>query len=428
MQNQPSARYALGQLRRPAHARIIRDPAMLAYLDNNDSRKGRPTRTWRANSWSCSPWAWATTPSATSRRAPAPSPAIRSSTTSSCFRREDHDGGAKTHLRTQRASTTATTSSPPSWRSAPARACSSRGKLYASSSATCPVPARAYSPAQVRRCIDELRRRSAKRYEIKPRPPTPAAQPALLQRCRAWAERIKSPVELVVGAVRSLRTPVRDLSAILLDAMDLMGQRSSIRPASRGGSGGRSWINTSTRSSCARTSLSFLLTGRKPNPDALTTCSSERGAGRRRWLEPRAALGQAPTTKHIERAVDCLMRHTLGRTPQHARGNALMPVRAPNTARRRPTRCRMCFCSSPPMPEYQLNGQWEEAQRFQRECNPARHRTPWTCTLPIATGRHHEFHNDPFRAHAFTRRHRLARRPAHAHLGPRLHPAIRPGD
>src|SRR5690606_632767 len=71
------------------------------------------------------------------------------------------------------------------------------------------------------------------------------------------AEQIKSPAQLVVGAVRSLLTPVRDLSA-LLDAMDLMGQNIMAPPSVKGWDGGRSWINTSTLFARQNT-LSFLL-------------------------------------------------------------------------------------------------------------------------------------------------------------------------
>src|SRR5690606_10434398 len=79
---------------------------------------------------------------------------------------------------------------------------------------------------------------------------------------RIMAEQIKSPAQLVIGAVRSLLTPVRDVSA-LLDAMDLMGQNIMAPPSVKGWDGGRSWINTSTLFARQNT-LSFLLTGRKP--------------------------------------------------------------------------------------------------------------------------------------------------------------------
>ncbi|MDX9911032.1 MAG: DUF1800 domain-containing protein [Phycisphaerales bacterium] len=59
------------------------------------------------------------------------------------------------------------------------------------------------------------------------------------------AQQIKSPVVLVVGAIRSLQTPVRDLST-LSDAMELMGQDIFLPPSVKGWDGGRAWINTAT--------------------------------------------------------------------------------------------------------------------------------------------------------------------------------------
>lgn len=75
-------------------------------------------------------------------------------------------------------------------------------------------------------------------------------------------EEIKGPTQLVVGAVRSLDTPVRDLS-ILNDALDLMGQNLFYPPSVKGWDGGRSWINTSTVF-VRQNIMAFLLTGKKP--------------------------------------------------------------------------------------------------------------------------------------------------------------------
>jgi len=73
---------------------------------------------------------------------------------------------------------------------------------------------------------------------------------------------IKSPVELVVGAVRTLRTPTRDPN-ILVDAMRRMGQDLFSPPSVAGWAGGRSWINTSTLF-VRQNTLVYLLTGRAP--------------------------------------------------------------------------------------------------------------------------------------------------------------------
>jgi len=74
-------------------------------------------------------------------------------------------------------------------------------------------------------------------------------------------EQIKSPVVLTVGAVRSLNTPVRDIN-VLADACDRMGQNIFFPPSVKGWDGGRSWINTSTMF-VRQNLMVFLLTGRR---------------------------------------------------------------------------------------------------------------------------------------------------------------------
>lgn len=75
-------------------------------------------------------------------------------------------------------------------------------------------------------------------------------------------EQIKSPAQLVVGAIRSLNTPVRDLT-ILSDAMDKMGQNILLPPSVKGWEGGRAWINTSTMF-IRQNVMAFLVSGRTP--------------------------------------------------------------------------------------------------------------------------------------------------------------------
>ncbi|MCH2144246.1 MAG: DUF1800 domain-containing protein [Phycisphaerales bacterium] len=74
---------------------------------------------------------------------------------------------------------------------------------------------------------------------------------------------VKSPIQLMVQTIRSLRTPVRDLST-LSAAGDLMGQSILEPPSVKGWDGGRSWINTSTL--FVRQNLAvYLLTGKRPD-------------------------------------------------------------------------------------------------------------------------------------------------------------------
>jgi hypothetical protein len=129
-------------------------------------------------------------------------------------------------------------------------------------------------------------------------------------------EKIKSPVELVVGAVRTLRTPVRDLG-ILLDALDLMGQSLFFPPNVAGWSGGRSWINTSTLFT-RQNLMSFLLTGRTP--------TGSRALEHVETYDPGVVLGDLAAVdpgaeRDPERAVRFLLRFMLGGEPseEHTR-------------------------------------------------------------------------------------------------------------
>lgn len=78
-------------------------------------------------------------------------------------------------------------------------------------------------------------------------------------------QKIKSPAELVVGVMRTLRTPVRDI-AMVSDAMRMMGQELFNPPNVAGWPGGRAWINTSTL--FIRQNLAtYLITGKPPFGD-----------------------------------------------------------------------------------------------------------------------------------------------------------------
>lgn len=77
------------------------------------------------------------------------------------------------------------------------------------------------------------------------------------------ASLIKNPVQLTVQSIRSLHTPARNLSA-LTSACDLMGQNIFYPPSVKGWDGGRAWINTSTLF-VRQNLLIYLLTGRRPD-------------------------------------------------------------------------------------------------------------------------------------------------------------------
>lgn len=124
---------------------------------------------------------------------------------------------------------------------------------------------------------------------------------------RVMNNRIKSPVELVVGAVRSLHAPTRDLG-VLLQAMDLMGQSLFHPPSVKGWDGGRSWINTSTIF-VRQNLMNFLLTGRLPVGEDASARDLKYDPGV--LLEPLTALDPA-SRRSPPRVSEHLVRFTLG--------------------------------------------------------------------------------------------------------------------
>ncbi len=130
---------------------------------------------------------------------------------------------------------------------------------------------------------------------------------------RVINNRIKSPVELVVGAVRSLDTPVRDMS-VLLQAMDLMGQSLFFPPSVKGWDGGRSWINTSTIF-VRQNLMNFLLTGKLPV--GYDSASGEEKYDPTPLLKP-LARSDPSAGRDPDRVIDYILQLTLGDSHEHA--------------------------------------------------------------------------------------------------------------
>ena len=131
---------------------------------------------------------------------------------------------------------------------------------------------------------------------------------------RVVGQRIKSPAELVVGAVRSLNTPVRDLG-VLLRGADLMGQRLFYPPSVKGWDGGRSWINTSTMF-VRQNIMNFLLTGKLP--------SGYDGSADTEPYDPEPLLSplseaDPASARDAETVIEYLLRFTLGTAPADTR-------------------------------------------------------------------------------------------------------------
>jgi hypothetical protein len=136
---------------------------------------------------------------------------------------------------------------------------------------------------------------------------------------RVRLQQIKSPAQLVVGAIRTLNLPARDLG-ILNDAMDLMGQRLFFPPSVKGWDGGRSWINTSTLF-IRQNILAYLLTGKKPRGGGGGGGDAKNDDGKYNalaLLSEKGIGGQGDKTRPDE-AVDLVLRATLGNSPESVR-------------------------------------------------------------------------------------------------------------
>ncbi len=130
------------------------------------------------------------------------------------------------------------------------------------------------------------------------------------------ASLIKHPVQLLVQAVRSLNTPVRSLPA-LVNATDLMGQNLFFPPSVKGWDGGRAWINTSTLF-VRQNALVYLLTGQRP--DALPWEADGQPYDASHLIDH---LQSAAGTAEPRTVVEYLLRFTLGRPASPARVETL---------------------------------------------------------------------------------------------------------
>ncbi len=130
------------------------------------------------------------------------------------------------------------------------------------------------------------------------------------------ASMIKSPIQLIIEAIRSLRTPTRNLAA-LVGAGDLMGQNIFYPPSVKGWPGGRTWINTSTLF-VRQNLLVYLLTGRRPDAYPWEKDGSNYDA-----MHLIEHLRDETGAIDVEQAVVYLLRFTLGREPHRTRVDEL---------------------------------------------------------------------------------------------------------
>lgn len=126
---------------------------------------------------------------------------------------------------------------------------------------------------------------------------------------------VKSPVQLVVEAVRSLDLSVGDLDRVLVD-LDRMGQSLLEPPSVKGWDGGRAWINTATLFVRQNVSVG-LMVGEGPRATPFPAERLVAHFGRDRGFE---GVDAAPDADAV---VDYLLHFCLGRPPTEARRREL---------------------------------------------------------------------------------------------------------
>ncbi len=121
-------------------------------------------------------------------------------------------------------------------------------------------------------------------------------------------QQIKSPVQLLVGTIRALGSPARDLKT-LLDATNMMGQSLFFPPSVKGWDGGRSWMNTSTLF-VRQNTLVYLLTGKRPQGrDPLADDEPFDGTG---LLEQIGLAYPEARETDLEARLDAILRFSVG--------------------------------------------------------------------------------------------------------------------
>ena len=256
MQNMLFRRHAVGNFRELTHG-IIRDPAMIAYLDNQQNRKQAPNENLARELMELFTLGegHAYTEDDIKEGARALT-GYAFEDDEFIFRPRQHDDGAKRIL--GRTGTFNGEDFVDIILSQPEASQFICWKLYRFFVNDMPGEPTDDGQAYVLKLARQLR---DGKYEL---------QPVLMTMFKSehfydpanMACQIKSPTQLVVQAIRSLRTPPRRLEA-LLSASDLMGQNILNPPSVKGWDGGRAWINTSTMF-VRQNLMIYLLTGQRP--------------------------------------------------------------------------------------------------------------------------------------------------------------------
>ena len=286
---------------------IIRDPAMIAYLDNNDSRKNRPNENLARELMELFGLGVGNYTEQDIKEGARALTGFTFKDDSFAFERNNHDPNPKTIL----------------GRSGPMdgddlvkailqkRECAQHcaTKLYRFFVHDFPSGRKAIDESARRVISDMTSQLLGNRYELRP------VLKRLFMSQHFYElshrnEQIKSPTQLVVGAVRSMNTPVRDLSRVC-DAMGRMGQDIFFPPSVKGWDGGRAWINTATMF-VRQNIMVFLLTGKRPEgKDPLA--NDDRFNAQAMLAQLRDAYPEM-SENNPGATLDAVLRFTIGRT------------------------------------------------------------------------------------------------------------------
>jgi hypothetical protein len=321
---------------------VIRDPAMIRYLDNNQSRRGRPNENLARELLEL--FILGEGSGYTEQDIKEGARALTGYTFQDedfAFQEQNHDAGPKVIFGKKG-----------NWNgddfarlALSQRACSTFlcGKLHRffvndTPDADLPATHRAARTRAIEAMAAELR---DGQYEV---------APVLAKLFRSAhfhdeanrAALIKSPVQLVVQTVRQLGTPVRQLSS-LVAACDLMGQNLFEPPNVKGWDGGRAWINTSTLFVRQNVAI-YLLTGKRPD------IYDWENDGARFDADALAAGAATP-----DALVDRLLAVTLASPAHPARRDELVRFAAAQTSTAaRAERALSTLALITALPEYQL--------------------------------------------------------------------------
>lgn len=297
---------------------IIRDPAMLAYLNNNQSRKGKPNENLARELMELFSLGVGNYQEQDIKEGARALTGYTFEDDSFVYNARNHDTGAKSIL-----GTSGNLDGDDFVDAILARReCASfiARRLYNFFVADVPPDERGGESALAPEQREALRGLAVtlrtSRYALKPM----LRQLFLSEHFYAPAfrgEQIKSPIQLVVGAARSLLVPVRDLSR-LADACDLMGQNLFSPPSVKGWDGGRAWINTSTMF-VRQNTLAFMIAAKLPGKGFDSSQKTD-------VYDPSVLLSDLmPEGARNDPAavVDHLLNLALGRAPDEARSALL---------------------------------------------------------------------------------------------------------